>query len=162
MQNAKDTFYLSLRNQLSIVNPARSVMLRGIERPGIYVEEAEGIIAIMPADVFMLRWTALRIDVNSPLPLAHIGCEIHYTTGGTSAVGGLDRGRTLSAMDAELAAMLVPSSAPKVDYTQTPPAAMERNIFWTEPTFASLDTTRDRVGRVATVTVFSYEAPGKQ
>ena len=162
MQNAKDTFYLTLRNQLSIVNPERAVMLRGVERPGIYVEEAEGVMAMMPPDVFMLRWTALKIDVNSPLPLAHLDCEILYATGGTSAFGGLDRGRAMAAMDAELTALLVPPSAPKLDYTQTPPVAMNTNIFWTEPSFAPLETTRDRLARVATVTVFSYEVQGKQ
>ncbi|HEY0760264.1 MAG TPA: hypothetical protein VGD59_13515 [Acidisarcina sp.] len=162
MENAKDTFYITLRNQLSIVNPARALLLRGVERPGIYVEEAEGVMAIMPPDVFMLRWTGLKIQVNSPLPLAQMECEIRYTSGGTTAFGGLDRGRKIAAMDEELATMLVPASAPKLDYTQTPPVAMNTNIFWTEPAFAPLETTRDRIERVATVTVFSYEVQGKQ
>jgi hypothetical protein len=115
MQNAKDTFYLTLRNQLSIVNPARAVMLRGVERPGIYVEEAESVVAMAPPDVFVLRWTTVKIQVNSPLPLAQMECDIRYSTGGTSAFGGLDRGRAMAAMDAEVAAILVPASAPKLD-----------------------------------------------
>jgi hypothetical protein len=162
MENAKDTFYLTLRNQLSIVNPARAVLLRGVERPGIYVEEAEGIMPLMPPDVFVLRWTGLNIHVNSPLPLAQLDCEIHYTTSGSGAFGGLDRGRALAAMDAELATILTPASAPKFDYTKTPPVAINTNVFWTEPTFAPLETTRDRLARVATVTVFSYEGQGNQ
>ncbi len=162
MENAKDTFYLTLRNQLSIVNPARAVLLRGVERPGIYVEEAEGIMALMPPDVFVLRWKALKINVNSPLPLAQMDCEIHYTTSGSGAFGGLDRGRALAAMDGELTQILAPASAPKFDYTKTPPVAMNNNIFWTEPAFGAIESTRDRVTRTATVTVFSYEGQGNQ
>jgi hypothetical protein len=162
MENAKDTFYITLRNQLSVVNPARAVLLRGVERPGIYVEEVEGIMALMPPDVFVLRWTALKINVNSPLPLSQMDCEIHYTTSGTGAFGGLDRGRAMSAMDGELTTILTPASAPKFDYTKTPPVPINTNVFWTEPTFAPLETTRDRLSRVATVTVFSYEGQGNQ
>ena len=162
MQNAKDTFYIALRNQLSVVNPARAVLLRGVERPGIYVEEAEGIIPLIAPDVFVLRWTALRRQVNCPLPLAQMDCEVRYTTGGSSAVGGLDRGRALAAMDAELAAMLAPSSAPKLDYTQATPVPMNTFVYWTEPAFGALETARDRLSRVVTVTVFTYEEQGKQ
>jgi hypothetical protein len=39
---------------------------------------------------------------------------------------------------------------------------MNTTIFWTEPSFAPLETMRDRLERVATVTVFSYEEQGKQ
>ncbi|HEY0794602.1 MAG TPA: hypothetical protein VGD64_02365 [Acidisarcina sp.] len=162
MENAKDTFYLTLRNQLSIVNPARAVLLRGVERPGIYVEEAEGVMALIPPDVFVLRWTGLKVNVNSPLPLAQMDCEIHYTTSGSGAFGGLDRGRAMSALDAELTTILIPASAPKFNYKLTPPVAINTNIFWTEPTFAPIESTRDRLTRVATVTLFSYEGQGNQ
>jgi hypothetical protein len=110
----------------------------------------------------VLRWAGLKINVNSPLPLAQIDCEIHYTTSGSGALGGLDRGRAMSAMDAELTAILTPASAPKLNYTQTPPVALNTSIFWTEPSFAPIESTRDRLTRVATVTVFSYEGQGNQ
>ncbi len=41
MQNAKDSFYMTLRARLAIINPERTVLLRGTLRPGILVEEAE-------------------------------------------------------------------------------------------------------------------------
>ena len=41
MQNAKDTFYVTLRDRLAAVNPARTMVLRGVTRPGVLVEENE-------------------------------------------------------------------------------------------------------------------------
>jgi hypothetical protein len=65
-------------------------------------------------------------------------------------------------MDAEIAAMLTPANAPKIDYTQNPPVPMNTSIFWTEPAFLPAESSRDRVERVATVTLFSYEVQGNQ
>ena len=67
MENAKDTFYVALRNRLAVLNPNRTMLLRGVQRPGILVEEAEAVVAMLPADVFVLRWTVLQTDVNLPL-----------------------------------------------------------------------------------------------
>jgi hypothetical protein len=41
MQNARDTFYVRLRDRLAAVNPARTMVLRGVTRPGVLVEENE-------------------------------------------------------------------------------------------------------------------------
>ena len=41
MQNAKDTFYVTLRDRLAAVNPARTMLVRGVIRPGLLVEENE-------------------------------------------------------------------------------------------------------------------------
>ncbi len=49
MQNAKDTFYLTLRNRLATVNPARTMTLRSVTRPGILVEDAEPFTAAAAA-----------------------------------------------------------------------------------------------------------------
>ena len=125
MQNAKDTFYVTLRNRLATLNPNRTMLLRGVQRPGILVEEAEAVVPMLPADVFVLRWTALGTDVNLPLVLARLECEILYTTGGTQAASGLDRGRALEEMDAEVLGLLSPNCAPKMNYTQTPACADE-------------------------------------
>ncbi len=103
MENAKDTFYVTLRNRLAALNPNRVILLRGVQRPGILMEEAEAAVPQMPADVFVLRWTTLNVDPQLPASLAQMTCEIHYTTGGTQANGGLDRGRVLEEMDAETA-----------------------------------------------------------
>lgn len=161
MQNAKDTFYVTLRNRLMSVNPERTMTQRGVVRPGILVEEAEMPSAQLPLDVFVLRWTKLAADTQLPSALASMTCEIHYATAGTQDNMGLDRGRALEAMDDELLRMLCPASAAKMDYAQTPTAQMGTNVFWTEPVFGAEATTRERVGRMATVVVFAFQEEGE-
>jgi hypothetical protein len=162
MQNAKDTFYISLRSRLATVNPERTMTLRGVVRPGILVEEAEAPAAQLPLDAFVLRWTKFATDEQLPSILAHMTCEIHYATAGTQNNAGLDRGRALEEMDDELLQMLCPSSTVKMNYTQTPAAQMGTNIFWSQAVFAPENTTRERVGRVATVEVFAFQEQGEQ
>ena len=62
MQNAKDSFYMALRNRLAVLNPERTILLRGAVRPGILVEEAEAPFNQLPGDVFVLRWEAMGAD----------------------------------------------------------------------------------------------------
>lgn len=161
MQNAKDTFYITLRNRLVSVNPERTMTQRGVVRPGILVEEAEMPSAQLPLDVFVLRWTTLATDAQLPSVLASMTCEIHYATAGTQDNMGLDRGRTLEAMDDELLRMVCPASTVKMNFAQTPTAQMGTNVFWTEPVFGAEATTRERVGRVATVVVFAFQEQGE-
>jgi hypothetical protein len=161
MQNAKDSFYLALRNRLVVVNPARTMLLRGVLRPSILVEEAEPYTAKALPDLFLLRWTALAQNQALPEALVTLECEIHYVTDGTQTGGGLDRGRMLEKMDADLTAMLAPPSTPKQDSTQTPAVVMQTLVFWTDPVFTASILTRDRIGRVATVTVYSYQEQGE-
>lgn len=162
MQNAKDTFYITLRNRLAQVNPARTMTLRGVVRPGILVEEAESPAAQLPADVFVLRWTKLGADGQLPSILTNMTCEIHYTTAGTQGNMGLDRGRALEEMGDELLSILWPASTPKMNYTQTPAEQMATNIFWSQAVFAAETTTRERVGRAATIQVFAFQEQGEQ
>jgi hypothetical protein len=137
------------------------IILRGLQRPGILVEEAEAVVPQMPADAFVLRWTELAVDTQLPLALAEMTCEVHYTTGGTQTNSGLDRGRALAEMDAELLSILSPNCAQKMNYTQTPTAAIETRVFWTEPQFQPTVTLRERLARVATLTVFAFEEQGE-
>ena len=102
MQNAKDSFYIALRNRLAQVNPARVVTLRAVERPGIMVEDAEPPEAQIANDLFVLRWTETAVDAQLPSILVQMACEIHYASSGSQPNSGLDRGRALSAMDSEL------------------------------------------------------------
>lgn len=162
MQNAKDTFYITLRNRLTTINPARTIMLRSVTRPGILVEEAESPIALPILDAFTLRWTNLTVLSQLPLPLIQMTCEIHYGTAGTQLNAGLDRGRLLEAMDAELQQMLCPVQAQKMKYTATPAIAMQTSIFWSEPQFQPAITLRDQMSRVALVTVWSWQEAGEQ
>ena len=161
MENAKDTFYMALRNRLAAVNPQRVMVLRAAQRPGILVEEAEAPVAQLPGDVFVLRWTVLNSDMQLPSLLMQMDCEIHYTTSGTQNNAGLDRGRALAEMDAEVVAILTPTSVQKMNYTQTPAAGMDTMVFWTPPQFLPVTTTRDRLTRVAKVTVFAYQEAGE-
>lgn len=162
MQNAKDTFYITLRDRLATVNPERTMTLRGVVRPGILVEEAEQPMAMLPPDVFVLRWTKLAMNTQLPSTLAQMTCEIHYTTAGTQMNAGLDRGRALEEMDDELLQMLCPSSTAKMNYTQSPAVQMGTNVFWSPAAFAAEATMRERVGRVATVEIFAFQEQGEQ
>jgi hypothetical protein len=163
MQNAKDTFYLTLQARLAALNPARTLVLRGIVRPATLVDENELPTAAPPTDAFRLQWTKLQVTSASPLPWIALECTIHYATDGTTANAGMDRGRALAAMDAELAAALAqhPRSVPKMNYAATPPAAMQTNVFWADPVFAAATETAERLSRTCTVQVFSYQEAGE-
>ena len=161
MQNAKDSFYMALRARLASINPERTVLTRGALRPGILVEEAEAPFNQLPPDVFVLRWLGLGTDPDLASTLVAQECEILYQTCGTQNFGGLDRGRTLSTMDAELVAMLEPCNAPKLNYAAQPPVTLLTQIFWSKPGFAPVLTQRDRVSRSAKVTVCSYQEQGE-
>ena len=160
MQNAKDSFYMALRARLISVNPERTILLRGAVRPGILVEEAEAPAAQLPTDVFVLRWVGLAQDLDLGTTMVAEQCEIVYETCGTQSFGGLDRGRVLSEMDEELAAMLQPFHTRKLNYSATPAAAMLTQVFWDEPGFAPIVIQRDRLSRTASVTVYSYQEQG--
>jgi hypothetical protein len=162
MQNAKDTFYITLRSRLAAVNPARTMTLRAVSRPGILVEDAEAPMAQPILDAFALSWTALQADMQLPAILAQMTCEIRYATAGTQANAGLDRGRALEEMDYEVLKLLYPYSAQKMNYTQNPAAAMETMVFWSEPQFGPVITERDRLSRTAKVTVFAFQEQGEQ
>lgn len=161
MQNAKDSFYLALRARLAVINPERTVLLRGALRPGILVEEAEAPVAQPPTDTFVVRWLGLGIDMDLSSTMAADECEILYSTCGSQAFGGLDRGRMLSAMDEEVMAMLQPFYTPKLNYSVQPATTMQTQIFWDEPAFAPINVQRDRLSRSAKVLVYSYQEQGE-
>ncbi len=168
LQVAKDTFYQVLRDRIAAANPARTVVIRGVIRPGVVVQENELPIAavdgITPADAFCLRWTELRADGRGALPLLTAVCEIRYATDGTAAMAGLDRGRALGAMDAELAAAvkLAPQSAGGDLVAEiagggasTVTTAGTR-VFWAGATFKPAVMKNERMERTAEVEVFCY------
>jgi len=161
MQKAKDSFYMALRMRLAVINPERTILLRGAVRPGIVVEEAEAPFSQIPSDVFVLRWLGMAADLDLASALIAEQCEIAYQTCGTESFGGLDRGRVLSAMDEELLSILQPLHTPKLDFEATPPAAMLTQVFWDEPVFAPMVTQRDRLSRSANVLVYSYQEQGE-
>ena len=161
MQNAKDSFYIALRNRLAVLNPARVMELRGVQRPSILVEEAEAPMKELPKDTFVLRWTGETAVESLPSRLMQMECEMHYTTGGSKANSGLDRGRALAEMDRELLDILAPPCIAKLNYATTPASAMETSVFWSEPQLGALETLRDTLTRVASVQVFAFEEAGE-
>jgi hypothetical protein len=169
MQNARDTFYVMLRDRLAAVNPARTMVLRGVTRPGVLVEENELASAAQPANVFCLHWTGLSVNAQSALPLVTMSCQIQYATDGDAGNGGMDRGRLLSAMDAELAAAVsaAPQNTVKMNYVASAegsglaPVAMATNVFWSDVVFGAAVVNAERLERVATVEVFCYQEAGE-
>ncbi|HEY6413611.1 MAG TPA: hypothetical protein VIX42_07985 [Edaphobacter sp.] len=163
MQNAKDTFYVTLRDRLAAVNPARIMLVRGVSRPGLLVEENELASAMEPVDVFRLRWTGLNVDSKGALPMVTMSCEIRYATDGSAGNGGMDRGRLLSAMDSELATVVnaEPQNVGKMNYSASPAVGMGTNMFWGDVAFSATTVNGERLERVATVEVFCYQEAGE-
>jgi hypothetical protein len=167
MQNAKDTFYLTLQSRLATLNPSRTMVTRGVVRPATLVDENELPTAFIPMDAFRLQWTKLQVNSASPLPWIAMECSIQYATDGTPGKGGMDRGRALSAMDAELASALTaaPHTVPKLNYSSAgmglTPVAMATNIFWSDPIFGATSTVAERLARTTTVQVFAYQEAGE-
>lgn len=169
MQNARDTFYVTLRDRLAAVNPARTMVLRGVTRPGVLVEENELASAYQPVDTFCLRWTGVRVEPRGSLPLVTMSCEIRYGSDGNAGNGGMDRGRLLAAMDAELVAAVgaAPQSAAKMNYSGlagdsgAAPTALGTRVFWSDVVFGTATASGERLERAATVEVFCYQEAGE-
>lgn len=163
MQNAKDTFFEVLRDRVANVNFSLAVVIRGVLRTAVTVEENE-LPNVSPTDCLVLRWTETEVNYAAPAPLAKMRCEIHYHTAGTGA--GMDRGRALSEMDATLLKALnaAPQHARKRAFAALANGGtaveMDSNIWWSDVTLEPVSTTEDTVARVATVDVWSYEEAG--
>jgi hypothetical protein len=164
MQNAKDTFYITLRDRIAALNPARTVLVRSTLRPGVLVEENELASSFDHQDAFRLRWTDASIDTHGPQPLITQRCVIRYATAGNTGNGGMDRGRLLAAMDTELAAAInsAPQRKQKQRYLPGAPSAMRTSIFWSDLTLAPAHANGELIERTATVDVFSYSEEDEQ
>jgi hypothetical protein len=167
MQNAKDSFYRLLRDRLAGLNPERTVVVRGVTRPGVLVDENETEnVSVLP-DCFHLHWTKAVVDDGGLWPLVSLTCEVNYATAGTSMNGGLDRGRCLGAMDAELLAAIrqCPQNVQKTDYsalaTDGEAAAMATRVWWSDVTFEGVQRKADQLARTATLQVMSFQEAGE-
>jgi hypothetical protein len=167
VQNAKDTFYEILRSRIAAANPERTIALRGVVRPGVLAEENELVSAVTIPDCFRLRWVDASVDAANALPIAIMTCEVMYETAGTVGNAGLDRGRLLTEMDAELAATVntCPQKTAKQNYSALASGgaatAMNTNIWWGDVVLGPLVVKADRIGRTAKVTVMSCEEAGE-
>ena len=168
IQVAKDTFFATLRDRVAAGNAARTIVVRGVARPGVVVAENEfpgaAVDGIAPTDAFCLRWTGLAIDIQGSLPLVALVCEIRYATDGTAGLAGMDRGRALAAMDAELATAIstAPQSVSSLLIAEAASGGTSTelmtgtNIFWGDVSFKPAVMRGERMERTAEVEVFSY------
>ena len=136
MQFAKDSFYMTLRERLSTLNPERHITLNGTDRTAIVVLENENIAnaEAMPNAFYLLWGGAQGVDKQGggSHPLQAIQCAISYFTSGTCE-SGVDRGRVLANLDTELLSICQPPESVKRDYTQLPSRDLGTKIFWTAP-----------------------------
>lgn len=167
MQNAKDTFYEVMRSRLAVLNPDRTIVLRGVVRPGVLVEENELLSATALPDCFRLQWSVAKGDPKGDMPLVTLQCSFLYETAGTAMNGGIDRGRALAAMDAELQSVTsaFPKNSLKMNYAglafKGVPTAMSTNLWWSDAVFGETVVNDDRLARTTTVQVMSYQEAGE-
>ena len=171
MQFAKDTFYITLRDRLGALNPARTITLNGVTRPAVVVAENEVVLPVKPLpDAFYIEWGAAQAIPKQigDCAILSLECLISYHTVG-SAESGVDRGRTLAALDSELIGITQPATAPKRDYTQSSPSDLGTNIVWSTPQLGKIvgseaprtealprGTAGVRLERTATLKVFFF------
>jgi|SRR5882724_5846473 len=162
MQFAKDSFYVALRDRLTVVNPARTVAINGAVRPAVLVTENEPTTATpLLANVFQLTWSAAQTAPGEDAgkrPLIALACEIAYGTSGTLD-GGVDRGRLMAALDMELLAICSPGRTNKQDFTQATPVDLGSFVIWTKPDLKPVVTDRKTgllLVRNAELTVFFF------
>lgn len=167
MQNAMDSFYEVLRGRLATLNPERTIVVRGVTRPGLVTDGSETeSVAALP-DCFHLRWTDAAMTQEGCMPMVSQVCEFSYATAGTAMNGGLDRGRALAAMDGELlsAVLLPPKNAVKNDFSGLrfggAVKTMGTRIWWSDVTFEPIKVNRNQLTRVAKVQVMSYQEAGE-
>jgi hypothetical protein len=167
MQNAKDSFYAELRDRVAALNPERTVVVRGVTRPAVVVEENEAPQEAELLDCFRLQWTDAQWDSEAPAAVVTMTCAIAYATRGTAENGGLDAGRVLAALDAELASAV--NAAPQ--WTEKKAfrplggggaVAMQSRVWWSAVTLGTSAAKNGRVERTATVTVWALEEAGER
>ncbi len=135
MQFTKDSFYMALQTRLAALNPQQTVTLSGATRPAVIVAENELVIPIVPLpNAFYIEWGAAQVAARQTgsRELMEMECVISYHTFGT-VESGVDRGRTLAALDTELLTICQPQHTSKRDYTQAPSVDVGTNIVWTAP-----------------------------
>ncbi len=167
VQNAKDSFYEVMRDRLASVNPERTMVVRGVTRPAVVVDENETANVAAEGECFHLRWTGATVGGEGELPLVVLSCEISYATAGNPWNGSLDRGRTLGAMDAELLSVsrTYPQNAAKRSYAALAqggsPLVLQSRIWWSDVMFEPAKVEADRLTRVAKVQVMSFQETGE-
>ncbi len=159
MQAAKDTFLRTLSERLTGLNPARTVTLDGGARAAVLAVENETPSAYAERETFVVSWESAALAVPGA-GLMYAECKVSYGSQGSDAMLRTDRGRTVTAMDGELLGMCTPRWAAKHDYTQTPPAALGTNVFWTAPVLEGLSEAGGVLTRTAKVRLYFFPEVG--
>jgi len=132
MQAAKDSFYMALRERLAALNPARLIVVDGVERPAIVVREnMEPQFAPAQAGVYYIEWGDVRV-AESTRPVLGLDCHIWYAAEASTETG-VDRGRMLAQMDEELLSICGPPYTGMRDYRLAPSVDLGCGVFWTTP-----------------------------
>jgi hypothetical protein len=132
MQAAKDSFYMALRERLTALNPARTMVIDEVTVPAILVREnMEPRFGEAQPGVFYLDFGDILI-AESTRPMLGVDCHVWYASEGNGGTG-VDRGRTLAEMDVELVRICDPPHTQMLDYSQAPATALGSGIFWTVP-----------------------------
>jgi hypothetical protein len=159
MQYAKDSFYIALRDRLAALNPGRTVVVGGLIRPAVLVDENEPANSAPPLpNAFHLTWgnpEFVKGAESARRPLMKIDCRIFYRAGGAQPAA-VDRGRALAALDSELLRLVSPPRTPKCDCTHTPPVSLGSTVFWGLPEFGALESAPDELKRTTRLTVFFF------
>lgn len=161
MQNAKDTFYVTLRDRLAAVNASRTVSVRGQVRPAVVVDENEMPERDADAGVFHLQWGDVSTERAGAVLLDAMECRIVFRASGANALSTLTRGREMSAMQAELDAMLLPAWAVKKRFSEDGAVAMGTNVFWCEVGERVVKVKEALLEATAVVTVMAYREEGE-
>lgn len=163
MQATKDTFYLTLRDRLVLFDPKLTIVIDGATRPAIVITENQPPSSSPRQDeAFYLDWGGARPVQPATSTLMAMDCAITYTCSGQSDSGGVDRGRDLGALDADLLAICAPAQAHKNDYSSGSPVDLGSYIFWSVPKWELSKVAARQVGRQAQVTVFFYPEVNQQ
>lgn len=158
MQSAKDTFLMTMCDRLATVNPARTVVVRGAVRAAVIAEDVELVVAqAEPMDCFVVRWEGEAVDRSESLPMHVLQCVVTYATRGTKEFTGMDRGRVMAALDAELAQMVMPRSVALQDFTTTPATTMTTRVWWSEMESSAVVVKGDVLRRDVKLNVFALE-----
>lgn len=132
MQAAKDSFYMALRDRLAALDPARVIVVDGVERPAIIVREnSEPQSTAMQCGAYYIDWGAARI-LEGARPVVGISCTVSYSVEGSTSTA-VDRGRQLGQMDQELLRICTPPYTGMRDYAQSPSVDLRSGVFWTMP-----------------------------
>lgn len=157
MQNAKDSFYMALRERLLALNPSRTVVVDGQLRPAVVVCENERTRWLELPDAFYLQWRGTpALPLRSRrLGLATVECEVGFRTEGSETAGGTDRGRSLTQLQQDLISICEPRWTAKRSYASEPPIEVGSRVFWSAPKFSEI-TSGDGLRQTATVAVYFY------